>query len=74
MGTGFTLFYASIFFINQVGLTTTAVGIALGSGSISGIAGRILGGMGVDLPMVKRRRTLLLSAAISVIGSSVLSN
>ncbi|WP_367267945.1 hypothetical protein [Okeania sp. SIO2C9] len=28
IGTGFTLFYAPIFFVNQVGLSTTLVGIA----------------------------------------------
>ena len=44
IGTGFTLFYAPIFFVNQVGLSATAVGIGIGSGQISGIIGRILGG------------------------------
>ena len=73
MGTGFTLFYAPIFFVNKVGLSTTAVGFALGSASISGVAGRILGGMGVDSPSWGRRRTLLFSAAISAIGSLVLA-
>ncbi|MBW4610280.1 MAG: MFS transporter [Hassallia sp. WJT32-NPBG1] len=73
MGTGFTLFYAPIFFVNKVGLSTTAVGFALGSASISGVVGRILGGMGVDSPSWGRRRTLLFSAAISAIGSLVLA-
>jgi hypothetical protein len=44
VGTGFTLFYAPIFFVNQVGLSATQVGIGLGSASISGVLGRILGG------------------------------
>jgi len=39
IGTGFTLFYAPIFFVNQVGLSATAVGIGLGSASVSGIMG-----------------------------------
>lgn len=73
VGTGFTLFYAPIFFVNQVGLSATAVGFALGSASISGVLGRILGGMGADSPSWGRRRTLLLSAAISAIGSLVLA-
>lgn len=73
MGTGFTLFYAPIFFVNKVGLSTTAVGFALGSASISGVAGRIFGGIGVDSPSWGRRRTLLFSAAISAIGSLVLA-
>jgi MFS family permease len=59
MGTGFTLFYAPIFFVNKVGLSTTAVGFALG--------------IGVDSTWWGRRRTLLFSAAISAIGSLVLS-
>lgn len=73
VGTGFTLFYAPIFFVNKIGLSATAVGFALGSASISGVAGRILGGIGADSPSWGRRRTLLFSAAISAIGSSVLA-
>ncbi|MGD1872516.1 MAG: MDR family MFS transporter [Mastigocoleus sp.] len=72
-GTGFTLFYASIFFVNQIGLTTTAVGLAIGFSSISGIVGRILGGSFSDSRFWGRRRTLLLSAAISAVGSFVLA-
>ena len=44
IGNGLTLFYAPIFFVNQVGLSTTSVGIALGSSQISGIIARFLGG------------------------------
>ena len=73
VGTGFTLFYAPIFFVNQIGLSATTVGIALGSNSISGVVGRILGGSLADSPFWGRRRTLLLSAAISAIGSLVLA-
>lgn len=73
VGTGFTLFYAPIFFVNQVGLSATTVGIALGSNSISGVIGRILGGYLTDSPFWSRRRTLLLSAVISAIGSFVLA-
>ncbi len=47
-GTGFTLFYAPIYFVSQVGLSATAVGLGLGSGSISGVFGRILGGSFCD--------------------------
>lgn len=72
-GTGFTLFYAPIFFVNQIGLSTTAVGFALGSASISGIVGRILGGSFSDSPYIGRRNTLLLSLAIAAIGSFVLA-
>ncbi len=68
-GTGFTLFYAPIYFVNQVGLSATSVGIALGSASISGILGRFLGGSLSDSSQWGRRGTLLLSAVISAIAS-----
>ncbi|MBD2530466.1 MFS transporter [Nostoc flagelliforme FACHB-838] len=73
VGTGFTLFYAPIFFVNQLGLSATSVGVALGSASISGIVGRIVGGSLADSEHWGRRRTLLLATAISAIGSLVLA-
>ena len=73
VGTGFTLFYAPIFFVNQVGLSATSVGIALGSASISGVLGRILGGSFADSRFWGRRRTLLLSAVVAAIASLVLA-
>lgn len=72
-GSGFTLFYAPIFFVNQVGLSATQVGIGLGSASISGVIGRVLGGSFADSPTWGRRRTLLLSAIVSAIASFVLA-
>ena len=73
VGTGCTLFYAPIFFVNQVGLSATSVGVALGSASISGVVGRIVGGSLADSEHWGRRRTLLLATAISAIGSLVLA-
>ncbi|MCC0178491.1 MFS transporter [Waterburya agarophytonicola K14] len=73
IGTGFTLFYAPIFFVNQVGLSSTLVGVALGSGSISGVFGRFLGGQLSDTPSWGRRKTLLVASAISVLADVVLS-
>jgi MFS family permease len=73
LGNGFTLFYAPIFFVNQVGLSATAVGIGIGSGSISGIVGRILGGSFSDSPRWGRRKTLLLSAAVSALADVFLT-
>ncbi|MEH1941767.1 MAG: MFS transporter [Nostoc sp.] len=73
VGTGCTLFYAPIFFVNQVGLSATSVGVALGSASISGIVGRIVGGSLADSEHWGRRRTLLLATAISAIASLVLA-
>lgn len=72
MGSGFTLFYAPIFFVNQVGLSATAVGIGLGSQSISGIVGRLLGGTLSD-GKFGRKRTLLLAAIVAAIASFVLA-
>lgn len=73
VGTGFTLFYAPIFFVNQVGLSATSVGLGLGSGSISGVVGRFLGGAFADSQFWGRRRTLLLSAAVSALADVVLA-
>ncbi|MEL6440203.1 MAG: MFS transporter [Cyanobacteria bacterium J06621_8] len=73
IGTGFTLFYAPIFFVNQVGLSSTMVGLAIGSGSISGVLGRFLGGQGADSPAWGRRKVLLVSAAISALADVVLA-
>lgn len=73
IGSGFTLFYAPIFFVNQVGLSSTQVGIALGSGSISGVLGRVLGGQWTDSPRWGRRNTLLTAVTISLLADIVLS-
>lgn len=73
VGNGFVLFYAPIFFVNQVGLSATAVGVGIGSGSVAGIVGRILGGSLSDSPRWGRRFTLLLSAAISALADVALA-
>lgn len=73
IGSGFTLFYAPIFFVNQVGLSSTLVGIALGSGSVSGVAGRFWGGQWTDSPRWGRRKTLLAAAVISMVADVVLA-
>ena len=73
IGMGFTLFYAPIFFVNQVGLSATEAGLGLGSSAVSGILGRFLGGTLSDLPQWGRRRTLLLSAFLSAIADVILA-
>ncbi len=73
VGTGFTLFYLPIFFVNKVGLSATAVGAALGSASLSGMIGRFWGGSMIDSPTWGRRRTLLISMVISSLGSFALA-
>jgi MFS family permease len=71
IGTGFTLFYAPLFFVNEVGLSATLVGIGLGSSSISGVVGRFVGGSLAD--RWGRKRTLILSALIAALGSLALA-
>ncbi len=73
IGTGFTLFYAPIFFVNEVGLSPTAVGLGLGSGSISGVLGRFLGGTASDSPRWGRRKILLISALVSALADVFLA-
>jgi MFS family permease len=72
IGNGFTLFYAPIFFVNQVGIPATAVGFALGMGSIAGVVGRFVGGTLADAPSFGRKKTLILSAAISALADVAL--
>ncbi|MEN9201658.1 MAG: MFS transporter [Thermostichus sp. DG_1_6_bins_120] len=67
-GTGFTLFYATLFFVNQVGLTATQVGLGLGIMAFAGVLGRICGGSMADGAW-GRKSTLILSLIISALGS-----
>jgi predicted MFS family arabinose efflux permease len=71
IGIGFVLFYAPIFFVNQVGLSATQVGLGIGSEALSGMVGRFLGGSMTDSPRWGRRQTLLLSALISALADGV---
>ncbi len=68
IGIGFTLFYAPLFFTDGVGLSATAIGLGLGSQSLSGMIGRFVGGSMADSPRWGRRQTLLISAAISAVA------
>ena len=71
IGIGFVLFYAPIFFVNQVGLSATQVGLGIGCEALSGMVGRFLGGSMTDSPQWGRRKTLLLSALISALADGV---
>ncbi|HEY9877803.1 MAG TPA: MFS transporter [Leptolyngbyaceae cyanobacterium] len=73
IGQGFTLVYASIYFVNELGFSPTQVGLALGSGGISGTFGRFWAGNAIDSPRLGRRGTLLLAAVISALGSFFLA-
>ncbi|MEO0488139.1 MAG: MFS transporter [Cyanobacteria bacterium J06659_2] len=72
VGIGFVLFYAPIFFVDRVGLSTTQVGLGIGIGAIAGLIGRFLGGSLADSQPWGRRKTLLLSAGVSVIADGLL--
>ncbi|MCM1982394.1 MDR family MFS transporter [Lyngbya confervoides] len=72
IGTGFTLFYLPIFFVNKVGLSATTVGFGVSSAALTGVAGRFLGGLWVDSEGWGRRRTLFLSLFIAGLGALVL--
>ncbi len=71
VGIGFVLFYAAIFFVNQVGLSTTQVGLGIGGEAAAGLVGRFLGGSMADSPRWGRRKTLLLAAVISAVADGV---
>jgi MFS family permease len=71
IGSGFTIFYAPIFFVQQVGLSATSVGLALGSASISGIAGRLISGTYSD--RWGRKPVLLLSTLVLAIACFILA-
>ena len=72
IGSGFTIFYAPIFFVQQVGLSATSVGLALGSASISGIAGRLISGTYAD--RWGRKPVLLLATVVLAIACFIFAN
>ncbi|MEL6222602.1 MAG: MFS transporter [Cyanobacteria bacterium J06626_14] len=73
IGQGFTLVYASIYFVNQLGFSPAQVGFALGCSGISGTIGRFFAGTLVETPGIGRRGTLIASSVVSAIACFVLS-
>lgn len=67
-GSGFTLFYASLYFVNELNFSPTSVGIVLASSSITGILGRFFGGIWSDSAKWGRKKTILLSALVSAVA------
>ena len=72
IGSGFTIFYAPIFFVQQVGLSATSVGLALGSASISGVVGRLISGSYAD--RWGRKPVLLLSTLVGSIACLIFAS
>ncbi|MFG6095451.1 MFS transporter [Leptothoe sp. ISB3NOV94-8A] len=68
IGQGFTLVYASIYFVNELGFSPTQVGLALSSSGLAGIVGRFWSGYAIDSDFWGRRRTLMLSAMITALA------
>ncbi|PSN19805.1 MFS transporter [filamentous cyanobacterium CCP5] len=73
IGQGFTLVYASIYFVNQLGFSPTQVGLAQASSGLAGTLGRFWAGNAVDSTGLGRRGSLLLAAAIAGLASFVLA-
>jgi MFS family permease len=67
LGSGLTLFYAPIFFVSHLHLSSTAVGIAIGCQSIFGVAGRLISGTMVD--RLGRKPLLIAAMAASAIAA-----
>ncbi|MES1021447.1 MFS transporter [Gloeocapsa sp. BRSZ] len=70
-GYGLIQFYIPLIFVKQVGLSATAVGIGIGSGSLAGVLGHFLGGYLAD-SQYGRKKTLLVSAILSILAAFVL--
>lgn len=72
IGSGFTSFYAPVFFVELVHISATLVGIGLAANSIAGTLARILGGTMSDAPRIGRKITLIISTIILLLGSVVM--
>ncbi len=68
IGKGFTLVYASIFFVNQLGFSPTQVGLALSSSGLAGLFVRFLAGCAIDSKWLGRKGTLLLASVICALA------
>ncbi|MBX9724229.1 MAG: hypothetical protein K2X81_22665, partial [Candidatus Obscuribacterales bacterium] len=69
IGSGFTAFYAPVFFVNTVHITPTFVGFGIAANSVAGIIARIIGGTMADSPKFGRVLTLVMSSIILAVGS-----
>jgi len=73
VGQGFTMVYASIYFVNVLGFSATQVGVALSCSQVAGFFGRFAAGNATDSEILGRRRTLLLAALLAALASFCLA-
>ena len=69
MGSGLTMFYAPIYFVNTVGIPAASVGVGLGMGGMSGIVGRIAGGSLADHAGCGRKGAVMLACLTLSLGA-----
>ena len=72
-GSGLLNFYIPLVFVNQVGLSATAVGFSIGLSSIVEVVGHFIGGALADAPRFGRKPTLMVSIALGVVVSLILT-
>ncbi|MGD9681369.1 MAG: MFS transporter [Candidatus Obscuribacterales bacterium] len=70
VGTGLTIFYAPIFFVNVAGISATNVGLGIGCGGFFGVLGRFLGGTCADYPGIGRKGSLLIASFLLACGAA----
>ena len=71
-GYGAIQFFIPLVFVNQINLSATAVGFAVGCGSLAGVVGHLLGGYLADSPAYGRKRALLFAAILSLVAALIL--
>lgn len=69
IGSGLTMFYAPIFFVNVAGIPAANVGFGLGMGGLAGVLGRIAGGSLSDHAKCGRKGALMLACLTLSIGA-----
>lgn len=72
IGSGFTSFYAPVFFVDVVHISATLVGVGLAANSVAGTVARVIGGSMSDSPRIGRKLTLVISTIFLLIGSVVM--
>lgn len=72
LGTGFTSFYAPIYFVTVMHISATLVGLGFAANAVAGTVARIIGGSLSDSPRFGRRTTLAISTMVLCVGSMIM--